>query len=74
MAEEPVSVELLTSKQLAARLQIDIKTLHALRKAEVIKAIIITPKIFRWDPVEVLKKITENSDRGDVKAARAHPD
>lgn len=77
MADEPISVELLKSHEMAERLRIDIKTLHALRKPGQIledKVIYLTPKILRWDPVAVLKAISPNTKPGDVRAARPHPD
>lgn len=77
MAEEPVSVELLKSTEMANRLRIDIKTLHAMRKPGGIlenMAIYLTPKILRWDPVAVWAVISKNTGPGDVKPARPRPD
>ncbi len=74
MPDEPAqAVELLTTRQLAMRLQIDIKTLRALTKEGRIPSIKITPKIVRYDPAAVLEVLVRNSEAGHYPAARPHP-
>ena len=73
MPDEPTqSVELLTARQLAARLQVELKTVWALTKDKRIPVIRLSPRIVRYDPVAVLEAITRSSDAGDVRAVRPH--
>ena len=73
MPEESAQpVELLTARQLARRLQIDIKTLRAMTKEDRIPVIRIAPKIVRYDPVDVLDTIKRNSAAGNFPSVRPH--
>lgn len=58
--ETPRSVELLTALQLAARLQIDRRTLWRMVQAGEIPQIILRPRIHRYDPVAVMAAIEKN--------------
>ena len=61
MADEtPRPVELLTALQLAARLQIDRRTLWRMVQAGEIPQVILRPRIHRYDPVAVMAAIEKN--------------
>lgn len=64
MADETSQpVELLTALQLAARLQIDRRTLWCMVQDGVIPVLVLRPRIHRYDPVAVMAAIEKNDLR-----------